>query len=247
MAAEWLGHLGYLFLDWSNRMVSLGETIEGVPIIGEYLYSIVIYLDGLLYDMAEAAFQASGGLGSIAVFLDALENADYVAELIRRIFGDWDFLTIQPSYWVREQLAELWTDIYWFLADPLGWLNASIIDLFPWLPMLEGDFSSWIVEQLELAWTGLGDLIIDPADAIARWLRARYPHLYEFWDDPTLWLMMRLEFLTGIPVDAWIDLRSWVHDEILSLRDIWIDNSRDWIYEQAEQILLWAWERGSSE
>lgn len=232
------------FATASNFFYDLALTLEGVPVIGQYLSAPFEWLSERLAEARKYCCEASGWLLTLQDELREGLSWDTVKALIGEALGIEPYHMQSADFLIKHLIEEYFPSLYAFYLNPEGEtarvLAAFNPDLYGLVYFPMKQIREWICEWLGIP-LGFRD---HPDEWFGLLIEAHAPWLVELYDDPMLFLNQqaceRGSALCGLFVapDKWVwaYIREFFDFPFVSYHDlpggIWL-----WLADKGEEFL----------
>jgi len=193
----------------------IGEVISpALGDVGDFLLSMIYHIYTLAY-----------GLEHAWDFIHDFLEGSLLSDQIELLWDGWHDLIEHPGWFIIDQIFKYSPDFYWFVQEPVYWVEFWFTEKWPWLAAIIASPKDWVFDKLVEFWPDFYWVYQDPGYMLEFWLTERYPDLVEFLASPEDWLKARV----GDPLEG---VRTWMLGHLL---------------EVVQEVIEKSWEKGGSE
>ena len=233
--------LAYRFWRVGAKFLTLGGSISGVFIIGEYLAWPFMTLSTIFFEAASLTWDADTLLRDIRRFVVDLRDGSLINDLIRRFFWWWDRFRADPYGFINDVINHLFPWWWSFRTNPRQFVHDRINELWPEWNWFRLHPTAWLKYKIETN-LGLGiGFFDDPVFWIKRRIYERWPFLSPFFDDPGYWLKLWIAYRLGLGADFFDDPAFWVWRRLQFALDRFLEQNLEWLVNLVSRTLNAIW------
>jgi len=239
---NFLSEISSWLAEAQRNITEFGKKLEAIPVIGAGPAYICYSIAWWFYKASVSVSDFKPKYDSLVRFAQSILDRWGLDELIGQIWGSWNQIKNQSTWWVKERLEWIIPRATEFLTDPARWVVNRLADAGYAVGDLFSDVRTWLRSKLLLYFPELVRFSDDPLLYIKNKIYDNLPGTRRMFDDPKGWMRERLGEILGLPLGFWYDPWHYLLQFVLDALEARTRNYQDQIYRLAEKLARRFWE-----